>query len=175
MASDADSMVLLTECGSVNEASVLRSLLESNHIRVLVQAEHHAGMFGPMQALIQPRVLVAAAQVEAARALLKGFIIYEGSAGKEESLADGMCAVHEKSAVALCARCGNFLCADCKKLGDPAVCESCLGVESRPPESQLRQTNRKLMQVFIVIMLLTLALPLLLTVLNSLFHLSNRR
>jgi len=37
------------------------------------------------------------------------------------------CPVHERAAVATCARCGTFLCGDCTELlGEAAYCVSCL-------------------------------------------------
>lgn len=50
---------------------------------------------------------------------------------------DSICAVHEQPAIAVCDRCGTFLCASCGALGSPAVCEDCLAVPE-PPRTKRR-------------------------------------
>jgi len=53
----------------------------------------------------------------------------------DASLVEGnVCPVHEKQAIAVCDRCGTFLCADCGALGKPPICEQCMArpVEAKP-------------------------------------------
>ncbi len=161
MSENGSSLVLLTECGGVSEASVIRGLLQSNGIEALVQGEQHASLLGATQVLITPRVLVPAAQLEQARQLLAAHQATQGPQPDGETPLDGVCAVHEKPATTTCGRCGNFLCADCKALGSPALCESCVEVESAPVERRAHQASRRVMMFTLALMAIAAGLPLL--------------
>jgi hypothetical protein len=82
MTADPKSMVLLTECGSNLEASILRSSLEARGIYCFVQGEHHRSLFGAAAPYIALRLLVKQEDLEIARELL-----VEQQRGAAEALA----------------------------------------------------------------------------------------
>ncbi|MBX5482786.1 MAG: DUF2007 domain-containing protein [Myxococcaceae bacterium] len=126
---DGSELVLLTVCGDSQEAAIIRSVLESQQIACVVQGEQHRALLGMVGAYIEPRVLVAARDLEAARALLSAPPAEPeppllGKPG--EAVEGALCAVHERRATATCTRCGAFLCDQCSVLDRTApVCESC--------------------------------------------------
>jgi hypothetical protein len=124
--SDDGDLKLLLETEDPIELAGVRALLEGHDIEFVVQGENHAamivGMFG--NPIVVPRVLVAERDFEKAHALLEASPDNETQQG--ESLEGAVCPVHEKQALATCGRCGSFLCADCKALGQPPLCEDCL-------------------------------------------------
>lgn len=125
---DDGDLMLLVECGNTTESAGVRALLQANGIDCLVQGELHSA-FTVGTSLVHPRVMVARRDLERARTLLASEAVHETTG---EPLEGGICAVHEQAAVAICARCGNFLCARCESLGQPPVCESCLEAERTP-------------------------------------------
>ncbi len=116
------------------EAEHLRSCLLEQGIDAVLHGGSQASLFGGAQALVEQQVLVPTAQLERARAFLQSTPVLDGTAATGEALGDAVCAVHEEKAVATCSRCGNFLCTRCGSLGEPPVCESCVGTPeaSRP-------------------------------------------
>jgi hypothetical protein len=129
--SDEADLTLLLETNDPIELAGIRSLLDGHEIAYVVQGEHHGamvtGMFG--NPVIMPRVLVAQRDLEKAQALLEA----DPDTGTEPqgaaSLEGAVCPVHEKQALATCGRCGSFLCAECKSLGQPPICEDCTARE----------------------------------------------
>ena len=120
---------LLLECSSPIEAAAIKSLLQQHGIEAIIQTENVSALLPHLQAIIPPRLLVAAADFERAETVLEGFFHRQT---QENPLEGGLCAVHEAQAIATCARCGSFLCAQCGSLGTPPVCESCVAAEALP-------------------------------------------
>jgi hypothetical protein len=108
------------------EAESLRARLEAVGIAVVLHGGSQASLFGGAQNIVEAQLLVPREQLSEARAFLESKAVLEGTAASGEALGDGVCAVHEKQAVAICARCGNFLCESCGSLGVPPLCEDCL-------------------------------------------------
>ena len=81
--------------------------------------------------MIEQQLHAPAGQLAEAQAFLASTKVLDGTIASGEDLGSGVCAVHEKQAVAICARCGNFLCASCGSLGNPPLCEDCV---ERPEE-----------------------------------------
>lgn len=78
---------------------------------------------------VTPRVLVDANDLERAVALL-GARPNLTSDSEATPLADAVCPVHERAAIATCDRCGTFLCSSCDVLGEPPLCEDCVTHEA---------------------------------------------
>jgi hypothetical protein len=70
MTADPKSMVLLTECGTNMEASILRASLEARGIYCFVQGENHRAMLGFVAPYIALRLMVKLEDLEVARELL---------------------------------------------------------------------------------------------------------
>lgn len=130
----SDGLEVLLRTTDPYEAEQLRARLVEVGIDAVLHGASQASLFGGAQALVEQQLLVPQAQLERARAFLASTPVLDGTATSGEALADAVCAVHERPAVATCSRCGNFLCAGCGSLGDPPVCESCVAVpeEARP-------------------------------------------
>lgn len=94
--------------------------------------------------VIQRRVLVAQHDLERARAALAA-TPQPQTQTQGASLVDAVCPVHEKEAVSTCTRCGTFLCADCKALGDRPLCEQCgaKDAEERAPARERFAARRR--------------------------------
>jgi hypothetical protein len=139
--SDEADLTLLLETNDPIELAGIRSLLDGHEIAYVVQGEHHGamvtGMFG--NPVIMPRVLVAQRDLEKAQALLEADPDTGTEAQGAASLEGAVCPVHEKQALATCGRCGSFLCADCKSLGQPPICEDCTAREAaeRPKPNRM--------------------------------------
>jgi hypothetical protein len=54
------SLVPLVTCGSAEEASALRALLDAHAIPCVVQGEHHRALLGMLGAYVEVRLLVPA-------------------------------------------------------------------------------------------------------------------
>ena len=131
--SESMTPVFLMECGTLAEAESVKGLLQQNGIEVVIQAGGATSMMPHLQQIIPPRLLVLERDFEKAKTLLGSEQVKETTGPGWEG---GICAVHEQDAVALCTRCGSFLCAMCGSLGDPPVCESCLEQENLPERPQ---------------------------------------
>lgn len=164
----SDELVFLVECPEPLELASVRGLLEGEGIALVVQGEHHAALLGgPFgNPAVTPRVLVGAKDLERARALLAARPVLDGAQGDETG---GVCAVHEKASVAVCARCGAFLCSDCKVLGQPPVCESCVGIEARSIEAGVSRGQQK-KRLVVWGLLFLMALPVIAAFLSRLFR-----
>lgn len=127
--SESLAPTFLMECANLAEAGVVKALLEQNGIEVVIQAESATSMMPHLQQIMAPRLLVLERDLEKAKALLGAEQVKETTGHGWDG---GICAVHERDAVALCTRCGSFLCDLCGSLGDPPVCESCLEQEKVP-------------------------------------------
>ena len=108
------------------EAESLRARLKAVGIEAVLHGGSQASLFGGAQNIIEAQLLVPHEQLAEAQAFLDSTAVLDGTAATGEELGDGVCAVHEKKAVAICARCGNFLCESCGSLGNPPLCEDCL-------------------------------------------------
>ena len=65
----------------------------------------------------------------------------EGTEASGEIVEGSVCPVHEQPAVAVCDRCGTFLCAQCGSLGSPPLCEECVMRHDVPRERPRWVTN----------------------------------
>ena len=153
MSEDPLSPTLLMECSNTVEASAVRSLLEQNDIAVTIQSENVNAFMPHLQGVMAPRLLVLTRDLEKARAVLSAIPVTQTEGA---GLDGGICAVHEKPAVAVCARCGSFLCASCESLGEPPVCESCLEAEKLPP----RNTSPARPQLFLLVGVVAVAVAI---------------
>lgn len=166
---DEAELVLLLETTDPIELASARSLLEGHGISHVVQGEHHgqmvSGLFG--NPAVVPRLLVARRDLAAAKQVLESVPQAETTAQGAASLEGSVCPVHEQPALATCGRCGTFLCAQCKAIGQPPLCETCAQGEAdqRRPKQARARTARK---VVAGLMLAPLALGLLALVLLSL-------
>jgi hypothetical protein len=138
--SDEHDLTLLRECGDPIEVSTLTSLLDGHGIKYVVQGEHHAGLTGGT--FVLPRILVQVADLEAAQKLLASEPVIQGVEPDGSSLEGGLCPVHEQQAVAICGKCGTFLCASCNALGNPPLCEDCSKRDDAALAARSAATNR---------------------------------
>ncbi|MHB8874289.1 MAG: putative signal transducing protein [Myxococcaceae bacterium] len=117
------------------EAESLRARLQAVGIDVVLHGGSQASLFGGAQNIIEQQLLVPAGQLAEAQAFLESTKVLDGTVASGEDLGNGVCALHEKQAVAICSRCGNFLCESCGSLGTPPLCEECV---ERPEEPVVR-------------------------------------
>jgi hypothetical protein len=147
MSDDGADLTLLLETTDPIELASVRSLLDGHGLKYVVQGELHSAMVGGLfgNPAIAPRVLVAQRDLEQATELLKAQPDTETDAQGAAELAGNVCPVHLKDALTTCGRCGTFLCADCKALGQPALCEDCSVSEQwqRKPKDAKAQTLKK--------------------------------
>ena len=140
-------LVFLFEADEQHELALVRSLLESEDIQHVVQAEHHAAMLAGVMGnpAIKPRVLVPQRDLARARELLAASPIAEPPHHDGAlSLEGALCPVHEQAATATCGRCGTFLCAGCRSAPGPAMCEECARLDDADlQQGLLRFKNRR--------------------------------
>ena len=108
-------------------------------------------MLGMMGGYIEVNVLVAARDLELARALLQeseGRASLDGATDTEE----GVCPVHGQRSTATCGRCGTFLCKDCdaRDAQGTSICEDCAEPEAAAGEAR-RTTVRRVVGWLIVL------------------------
>jgi hypothetical protein len=108
------------------EAQSVCERLKAVGIDAVLHGAAQASLMGVGQHIIEQLVLVPPEQLEQAKAFFEAKVVLDGTKPTGESLADAVCAVHEAQAIATCARCGNFLCAQCGSLGSPPLCEDCV-------------------------------------------------
>ena len=135
-----DGLVVLMPCASMVEASVARGLLEAQGIQCAVHGEQALGALPHLLSGVVPtlRVLVHSSDLERAETLISSEPLLQATPS-EGSHGETHCPVHDKVAIAICSRCGIFLCEDCRALGDPPLCEDCLGsAQPRPQKTWIR-------------------------------------
>ncbi|MFZ5440782.1 MAG: B-box zinc finger protein [Myxococcota bacterium] len=113
---------------------------------------------------IPSEVVVPDGELEAARTYLLGSKLSLDETQPSGPIPEGaVCPVHEKPAVALCDRCGTFLCPACGSLGSPPLCEECVvrHEPSRPRPAWVKNTARLWAMVWIGSALLGLLITLL--------------
>jgi hypothetical protein len=158
MSTSGSNLALLKTCGDPAEAAALRSLLDANGISCVVQGEQHSAMLGVVMggAVIELGVLVAAKDLEQARALLEAEVEApaepspgQGSAAREDT-EEALCPVHGARSTAVCGRCGTFLCERCGAV-DPAapLCEDC--VERKGAGNEARRGSRRKLVAWLVL------------------------
>ena len=138
---------MLIECGNTVEATAVKSLLEQNGIEATIHAELADSMLPHLAAVMPPRVMVRAQDLERANALLDALPM---NTTEGAGIDGGVCAVHEKPALAICSRCGSFLCEACGSLGEPPVCESCLEAEKLPTRNASPAGPQMVLMVIII-------------------------
>jgi hypothetical protein len=168
----ADLTLLLETLDPVELASV-RALLDGHEIKYVVQGEHHAAMLGGMMGnpAIVPRLLVAQRDLERARALLDAEPEGETVAESNAVLSGAVCPVHLKDALAACGRCGTFLCAECKALGQPPLCEDCSVSEHwerQPKDAKARSMKKVVAWMLLAPALIGIGLSLLMAIISML-------
>lgn len=130
-------MVILAECEDGHEADAMRVLLDAHGIAYVIHGDTRSslGSYVVNLAGSRPVIFVAKNDLETATALLQAKPQLDATVTDPTALLDGnVCPVHEQQAVAICSRCGTFLCAGCGSLGSPPLCEDCLKVDE--PKTQ---------------------------------------
>jgi hypothetical protein len=150
--SDDGDMVLLVECEDGLEAESIRGLLEAHDIGYVVHGDTRTAMgaYAVDLAGQHPVIFVAKRDLETATALLEATPQLDSTETDPQAALEGnVCPVHERPAVAICTRCGTFLCAGCGSLGQPPLCEDCLKVdEPKTPKSPMVKTVATLWLAF---------------------------
>jgi hypothetical protein len=140
MAVDPDDLVAVASASGPMEAQLLKTTLEGAGFFVLLQGMNAASIDTRIGQTMGVPVLVRRRDLIAAQALLSdSHPVLEGPSG--QTLEGAVCPVHEEPATGTCDRCGTFLCSRCSALGDPPVCEDCVGQEAvagSTPSSQNR-------------------------------------
>ena len=117
------------------EAELIRARLEGAgfHPAITGAAQHSSLM--PMLMEVESEVAVPESEQEDAEEFLtESRLKLEGTEASGEIIEGSVCPVHEQPAVALCDRCGTFLCAQCGSLGKPPLCEDCVMRQDKPRE-----------------------------------------
>lgn len=115
------------------EAELIRARLEGAgfHPSITGAAQHSSMM--PMLMNVESEVAVPEAEQEDAEEFLQeSRLKLEGTEASGDIVEGSVCPVHEQPAVALCDRCGTFLCAKCGSLGNPPLCEECVMRVDKP-------------------------------------------
>ena len=115
------------------EAELIRARLESAgfHPTMTGAAQHSSLM--PMLMEVESEVAVPESEQESAEVFLQDSRLkLEGTEASGEIVEGSVCPVHEQPAVAVCDRCGTFLCAKCGSLGNPPLCEECVMRPDKP-------------------------------------------
>jgi hypothetical protein len=141
------NQVVLRNCGSNEEASVYRSLLDAHNIPCVIQGENHRSMLGAIGTYIDLNLMVAAEDLDRARAVLEA----EADPESMQKGVQGLCTVHEAEAVTTCTRCGVFLCAQCDlTVGNSALCEDC-DERLAKKDKQARTGNARLLVALLLL------------------------
>lgn len=151
------------------EAELIRSRLEGAGFHpALTGAAQHSSLM-PMLMEVESEVAVPEGEyADAEEYLTESRLKLEGTEASGQIVEGSVCPVHEKPAVAVCDRCGTFLCAQCGSLGSPPLCEECVMRHDAPRERPRWVTNvAKLWFVFWVGPLLIGAIGLLLYLLRG--------
>ena len=117
------------------EAELIRARLEGAgfHPSITGAAQHSSLM--PMLMEVESEVAVPEGEQEDAEEFLQeSRLKLEGTEASGEIVEGSVCPVHEGPAVAVCDRCGTFLCAKCGSLGNPPLCEDCVMRADKPRE-----------------------------------------
>ena len=115
------------------EAELIRARLEGAgfHPTMTGAAQHSSLM--PMLMEVESEVAVPESEQESAEVFLQDSRLkLEGTEASGEIVEGSVCPVHEQPAVAVCDRCGTFLCAKCGSLGNPPLCEECVMRPDKP-------------------------------------------
>lgn len=124
------------------EAELIRARLEGAgfHPAITGAAQHSSLM--PMLMEVESEVAVPEDEyADAEEFLTESRLKLEGTEASGEIVEGSVCPVHEQPAVAVCDRCGTFLCAQCGSLGSPPLCEECVMRHDVPRERPRWVTN----------------------------------
>ncbi len=124
------------------EAELIRARLEGAgfHPAITGAAQHSSLM--PMLMEVESEVAVPDDEyADAEEFLTESRLKLEGTEASGEIVEGSVCPVHEQPAVAVCDRCGTFLCAQCGSLGSPPLCEECVMRHDVPRERPRWVTN----------------------------------
>lgn len=124
------------------EAELIRSRLEGAGFHpALTGAAQHSSLM-PMLMEVESEVAVPEGEyADAEEFLTESRLKLEGTEASGEIVEGSVCPVHEKPAVAVCDRCGTFLCAGCGSLGSPPLCEECVMRHDVPRDRPRWVTN----------------------------------
>jgi hypothetical protein len=118
------------------EAELVKAQLEGAGFHPSLIGATQTSSALPMLIGLDSEVVVPATEYEAVRTYLTQSKLVLDETAPSGVIPDGaVCPVHEGPAVALCERCGTFLCAKCGSLGTPPLCEDCV---ARPEASRPR-------------------------------------
>jgi hypothetical protein len=141
--------VQLTTAGSHVEAELLRGLLVAQEIPCIINAEGQRTSMGTEAGYSDILVLVPEEQLERARALLDASLVPDEPEAAASLESGAGCATHEQPAIAVCSRCGGFICAGCGPVGDPPVCPDCV---DRSDDGTARRRRRMLLAAWVMLM-----------------------
>lgn len=141
------------------EAELVKAQLEGAGFHSMISGASRTSSALPMMiGGLESEVMVPVDEYEAVRTYLTNSKMLLDETLPSGVIPDGaVCPVHEGPAVAICERCGTFLCAKCGSLGTPPLCEDCIGrpEESRPRPKWVTATARVWAGVWIISIVLT--------------------
>ncbi|MFO0600401.1 MAG: B-box zinc finger protein [Myxococcaceae bacterium] len=128
-----------------SEADLVCARLVGAGFHAEVSGARQAGGMFPVLAELTSDVVVPESEFDAARAYLdESKLLLDHTAAFGEVPDGSVCPVHLQPAVAVCERCGTFLCASCGSLGTPPLCEDCVvrAEPARPLPAWVKTTAR---------------------------------
>ena len=140
------------------EAELVKAQLEGAGFHPAVVGASQTSSVLPILGGLESEVVVPTAEYEAVRTYLTDSKLVLDETLPSGVIPDGaVCPVHEGPAVAICERCGTFLCAKCGSMGTPPLCEDCLGrpEDARPRPKWVTATARLWAGVWILSLILT--------------------
>lgn len=112
---------------NLTEVELVRARLEGAGFHPGVTGAAQVGGFFPGVTELNIEVGVPEAEFEQAGVYLLDSRLKLDETAPSGRIDEGsVCPVHERPAVAVCERCGTFLCANCGSLGSPPLCEECV-------------------------------------------------
>jgi hypothetical protein len=109
------------------EAELVRARLEGAGFHPVVGGARVASALFSTISEVAVEVAVPEEELDGARTyLLESTLLLDETLPSGEIPDGAVCPVHEGPAVAVCDRCGTFLCARCGSLGAPPLCEDCV-------------------------------------------------
>ncbi len=159
------ALVKLMLAGSHIEAQLVKGLLETEGIPSVVNGESRFTEMGTEAGFAEIIILVNEEQLSQAQLVLQARVVEETPEKPGELPEGAVCPVHEQQALAICSRCGSYLCAGCGQLGVPPLCEAC---SERLSEKPAPRTKTK--AVAWVMLLLLFGIPLIVVALLRILY-----
>lgn len=125
-----------------HEAAQVCGMLQGAGFHAVMTGATGIGALGLISSMVQSTVQVPDDEFEDARRYLDAAeIVFDGASADGSTLEGQVCPVHEQPALAICGRCGTFLCQQCHALGDVPLCEACVARSDERPPSTLRAVS----------------------------------